>query len=87
MIEKRYDMPEESQRLWDAFRGADYAREDAVKLAFRWKRAAYFGELAARKRREFWQSVFSIYPELKGKHLAYYVAGGYVEVVEEDKEV
>lgn len=58
--------------LNDEATAAEQARDAAVKgfFKFQLRNAIFFGKIAVQKRREFWEGIRSLYPEL-GDDLTY----------------
>lgn len=71
MSENSFKVPEEVAEIHDEYESMVECRDIAIKKVFGWKRAAYFGKQSVKKRREFWQAITEVYPELSGKELAY----------------
>ena len=72
--EKEWKVPEELVRINDECVGAEKARDAAVKGYFKFqvRNASLLGAIAEKKRREFWEGVYALYPELRGKAISYY---------------
>ena len=71
-MKKEYPIPEELLELYDEYSAAMHARQDAVShsyFKFQLRNAVYYGRIAEKKRREFWNKVRELYPEIAEKHL------------------
>jgi len=70
---KEYDVPEELCEIMETALSAKDARDSAVKGFFKYqlRNAVTLSEMARRKRLEFWEGIYSLYPELSGKNITF----------------
>lgn len=63
---QEYQLPQDIIDVWDDYNAARKARRDAVKAVFKFqlRNAVYCGRIAESKKREFWEKVRNLYPEL-----------------------
>lgn len=80
-VERRFmhPLPQKAIDMFDEYEAAVCARDEVLKGIFKWqyKKAVYFGRIAAQSRREFWKMVAETYPEL-GDSLTYHKNEGTV---------
>lgn len=61
---KFYDVPQEVKDLFEASDVAEACRDKAIASVWGVKRAIKFGRMAEKYRREAWDKVWALYPEL-----------------------
>jgi len=84
---KEYELPEVIKQLQDKRVGLIKLRELYIRLPFGYKKAVKCSQDTETTRRYFWESVFNLYPELKGKHISYDAEDGItINETKEDKE-
>jgi hypothetical protein len=64
-MEKK-ELPQELIDIWIEYSALDQLKEDYVKKLFGYKKAVKCAKDAERKRWDFWDGVFALYPEVRG---------------------
>jgi len=82
---KKYDVPEELCEIMKDAQAAEAARDVAVRGFFKYqlRNAITLGKMARKKTDEFWEGVFSLYPELSGKRITF-EPGSKIVFIKED---
>ena len=65
------NIPEELHELMLDHITAIKCRDQAIKSLFKAKRAIYYGKEAEKAKREFWNKVYELYPELDDSEMVY----------------
>jgi hypothetical protein len=64
---KNYKLPLKSKMLFMDMKGVERLRDIYARLPFMHKRAVKCAKLASRLKSKAWDSIYEIYPELRGK--------------------
>lgn len=79
---KEYKITKEMREVFFEYLSASKCRDRALNICFFTKTAIKYGKIAEKKRLEFWEMVYKLYPELNGKQMQYNSDNMFVEELE-----